>query len=333
MLPSGDRDPFKDEDVLAEEGRVQSESPSEVAVHITDACKIYDRLPAVKKVSFTVNNGEVFSLLGVNGAGKTTMFKMITMQEVPTAGTFYIHGIDMYSNISNNAKRFIGYCPQDDILFDCLSVKEHLEFYARVRGIPAELQNQIINTLTEGLHFGENANKQAWKLSGGNKRKLCSAISLLGHPAIILMDEPTTGLDPKSRREVWELIRSQISGEHKSAVVLTSHSMEEVEALSTKMGIMVAGNFRCFGSGQHLKSKYGNSFNVEYKLVIPDSESIKSMIQSFQIDLNQMINNIAEAQSFLKSIDMSDVSNIMNDQNKRASYIKDKVILYILFSL
>ena len=147
------------------------------------------------------------------------------------------------------------------------------------------------------------------------------------------MDEPTTGLDPKSRREVWELISSQISGEHKAAVVLTSHSMEEVEALSTKMGIMVAGNFRCFGSGQHLKSKYGNSFDVEYKLVIPDNESVNSILEPLRKDPNQMVNNIPEAQSFLQSINMSDVSNMISDKNKRASHIKDKVILYILFSL
>ena len=166
----------------------------------------------------------------------------------------------------NKVRYLIGYCPQFDALLDNLTAREHLELYAAIKGIPANMRERLIQDKLEQLNLKQFENVQAGTYSGGNKRKLSVAIALLGNPPIILLDEPSSGMDPEARRFMWSIV-GKISTEKKhSSVVLTTHSMEEAEALSTKLAIMVEGSIECIGPVQKLKNKYGKGFEVEVKL-------------------------------------------------------------------
>lgn len=147
-----------------------------------------------------------------------------------------------------------------------MTVEEHLIYYAQVKGIPKHLRTPIIEQSISQLGLNEHRAKISKTLSGGNKRKLCVAISLLGGPSVILLDEPSAGMDPESRRFMWSVV-GNIAQKKTSAVVLTTHSMEEAEALSTKMGILVKGGiFKCFGSSQHIRNKFGKGYVIEIKI-------------------------------------------------------------------
>ena len=169
----------------------------------------------------------------------------------------------------------IGYCPQHDALFPILTVSEHLWFYAKIKGVPARKRASMIEKSIESLNLRDHRNKLSQTLSGGNKRKLSVAIAMLGNPPIVLLDEPSAGMDPEARRFMWSVVEKISQRDKKSAVIITSHSMEEAEALSTKMGIMVRGGiFRCFGPSQHIKNKYGIGYEIEVKIAKPALEEL-----------------------------------------------------------
>ena len=175
----------------------------------------------------------------------------------------------------------IGYCPQPNLIFDYMSVEEHLYYYAKIKGIPQSRRKQLVEQAISQLSLQEQRKKAAGTLSGGNKRKLCVAQAILGNPPIILLDEPSAGMDPEARRFMWQVIET-ISKNKSSAVVLTTHSMEEAEALSTKMGIMVKGGvFKCFGSAQHIKNKFGKGYIIEIKIRQPVDAEIYNLVKYF----------------------------------------------------
>ena len=148
-----------------------------------------------------------------------------------------------------------------------LTVSEHLWFYAKLKGVPQNKRSEIVEKTIRELNLKDHKSKFAGNLSGGNKRKLAVAIALLGNPPIILLDEPSAGMDPEARRFMWTVVEKISQRDKKSAVILTTHSMEEAEALSTKMGIMVRGGiFRCMGSSQHVKNKFGLGYEIEIKI-------------------------------------------------------------------
>ena len=156
-----------------------------------------------------------------------------------------------------------------------LTVEEHLWFYTKIKGVPASKRHSMVEKSIDALNLKDHRKKQSKNLSGGNKRKLSVAIALLGNPPIVLLDEPSAGMDPEARRFMWSVVEKISQRDKKSAVILTSHSMEEAEALSTKMGIMVRGGiFRCFASSQHVKNKYGIGYEVEVKIAKPTLEHL-----------------------------------------------------------
>lgn len=217
---------------------------------------------AVRNMSLKVEPGEVFGLLGHNGAGKTTAMRMITQEEAVTAGRVRIGEEDITSNQSP-AFHQLGYCPQFDALWQRVTVREHLEVYAAIRGVPPHKITALIDGYMAGLRISEHAKKYAKDCSGGTKRKLSYAMAMLGDPRIVLLDEPSTGMDPQSKRFVWDTIEASFKMDR--GAILTTHSMEEADALCTRVGIMVKGELRCLGSTQHLKNKFGAGYMLEIK--------------------------------------------------------------------
>ena len=271
-----------DDDVLKEQQKVENTSESHLAVKANHLRKVYDKTVAVKNVSFGLEFGDWFALLGVNGAGKTTTFKMLTNEIVPTEGNSHIVGHHAKKQFTE-ARKQIGYCPQFDAIFNLLTVREHLEFYSRIKKIPKHLVEGLIQNQLKSMNLEMYENKIAGTLSGGNKRKLSVAMAMIGNPPVVFLDEPSAGMDPKARRFMWNII-SKISTRGKnSAVILTTHSMEEAEALSTNMGIMVDGQFKWFGSKQHIKNKFGTGYQVEIKFRMPQTQAVENQVKQLGI--------------------------------------------------
>uniref|UniRef100_A0A8C9EZ84 ATP binding cassette subfamily A member 3 n=1 Tax=Pavo cristatus TaxID=9049 RepID=A0A8C9EZ84_PAVCR len=224
--------------------------------------QVYDSresLLAVDRISLAVSKGECFGLLGFNGAGKTTTFKMLTGDESITSGDAFVDGHSILANIKKVQQR-IGYCPQFDALLDHMTGRETLSMYARLRGIPERYISSCVENMLRGLLLEPHADKLVRTYSGGNKRKLSAGIALIGGPPVIFLDEPSTGMDPVARRLLWDAVtRTRECGK---SIIFTSHSMEECEALCTRLAIMVNGQFKCLGSPQHLKSKFGSGYTL-----------------------------------------------------------------------
>jgi ATP-binding cassette subfamily A (ABC1) protein 3 len=156
-----------------------------------------------------------------------------------------------------------------------MTVREHLEFYAAIKGVVYSRREEQVKTWLKEMDLLEYENIRMDKLSGGNKRKTSVAMAMIGNPPIIFLDEPSTGVDPKARRFMWGIVSKISTLRKKSSVIITTHSMEEAEALCTKMGIMVKGRFKCFGSTSHIKTKYGTGYEIEIKTVINEDEQHK----------------------------------------------------------
>uniref|UniRef100_A0A8C2AL35 ATP-binding cassette, sub-family A (ABC1), member 12 n=1 Tax=Cyprinus carpio TaxID=7962 RepID=A0A8C2AL35_CYPCA len=267
--------PNEDEDVVAERLRVDRGDANADILQVNHLTKVYQnlskRVQAVKRLSVGIPAGECFGLLGVNGAGKTTTFKMLTGDISPTDGSAKIRDIDGREGIN------IGYCPQVDALDDLLTGEEHLYFYARIRGISKREIDRVVNYLLKKLELNYHRHNTSESYSCGTRRKLSTALALIGNPQILLLDEPSSGMDPRSKRHLWKIISEQVMG--KCAVVLTSHSMEECEALCTRLAIMVKGQFRCLGSLQHIKNRFGKGFTV--KMYLAGASCDVDMISNF----------------------------------------------------
>ncbi|XP_078148271.1 ATP-binding cassette A1 isoform X2 [Carex rostrata] len=287
-IPNGE-----DEDVAAERQRVLDGRVSNAMIYLCNLRKVYPATRhhgskvAVQSLTFSVNEGECFGFLGTNGAGKTTTLSMLTGEETPSDGTAYIFGNDIRKN-PKAARRRIGYCPQFDALLEFLTVREHLELYARIKGVPESCLNDIVNQKLMEFDLWKSSDKPSYSLSGGNKRKLSVAIAMIGNPPIVILDEPSTGMDPIAKRFMWDVISRISTRQGKTAIILTTHSMNEAQALCTRIGIMVGGQLRCIGSSQHLKSRFGNYLELEvkpYEIKPADVDALCRTIQSAVFDL------------------------------------------------
>lgn len=264
-----------------------------------------DPFLAVENISFGLDYGECFALLGVNGAGKSTTFKSLTRDIVPTGGEVQIAGYNILDNF-DEARKLIGYCPQHDAVFPLMTVEEHLWFYANIKGIPQNRREELVENAIKELNLADHRDKPAGTLSGGNKRKLSVGMAIIGNPPIVLLDEPSAGMDPEARRFMWSVVEKISQRDKKSAVILTTHSMEEAEALSTKMGIMVRGGiFRCFGSSQHIKNKFATGYEIEIKIRKTRFSELELFKDEFGLsgDLSSRI-NLTEAKDILQECDM-----------------------------
>ncbi|XP_037714104.1 ATP-binding cassette sub-family A member 3-like [Drosophila subpulchrella] len=264
--PSPPTDGHLDDDVDHERKRILYMTADEISsknLVLDRVTKYYGQFRAVDQVSLCVKKAECFGLLGVNGAGKTTTFKMMTGEEWISSGAAHVQGRTLGWDMGGIYK-MIGYCPQFDALPAGLTGREVLRIFCLLRGIPQKDIRQVSENLANSFGFMKHMDKRTDAYSGGNKRKLSTAIAVIGSPSVIYLDEPTTGMDPAARRQLWNMV-SRIRESGKS-IILTSHSMEECEALCTRLAIMVNGEFKCLGSTQHLKNKFSKGLILRIKV-------------------------------------------------------------------
>jgi len=254
------------EEVSNERKKVwQDVSGSKYVIKMLDLHKDYGNKVAVKNLSMGIENLECFGLLGPNGSGKSTTVNILCGYFSPTKGTALIRQMDIRTDI-DLVHLIMGVCPQENIIWEDLTGKEHLNFYGRLKNLSGSTLDAEVAYRLKQVDLYNVRNKKAGKYSGGMKRRLCVAMSLVGRPEVILMDEPSTGLDPKARTNLWSVIRT---AKKKSCLLLTTHSMEEAEALCDRVGIFVNGEMKSIGAPALLKSKFGDNF----KLTISTSSS------------------------------------------------------------
>ena len=272
---------------------------NDVSIKVEELVKIYNvncckEKVAVKNISFKLAKGDIFGFLGTNGAGKTTTFKCLSNEIFPSHGKICFNNKDIIQDF-NEVRNLIGYCPQFDTIFEFLTVYENLEFYGIIKGAKREKLNDIIESLMEEMHLLEFRDKISGTLSGGNKRKLSVAIALICNPEIILLDEPSTGMDPEARRQMWEVIHNISANKKNATIIMTTHVMEEAESLCKKIGILVNGEFKCYGTSDEIKEECGYGFEIKLQIKIPDINKL--------FEVRHLESKDIEAKIYLSSFD------------------------------
>jgi len=245
-------------------------SNNPVGIDVQNVAMRFGNKIAVNGVTLQMYSGDIFALLGHNGAGKTTLISMITGWASPTSGTVLIDGKDIRDDL-DQARAKMGLCPQQNMLFDHLTVNEHLCFFGMLRGKKMKAVKEEAKMLLARMSFTEKAKISARKLSGGQKRKLCLAMALIGETKVVVLDEPTSGMDPQARREIWDLLL-ELRGER--TILLTTHFMEEADVLGDRIGIMAGGSLQCIGTPAYLKKYYGKGYSLKITLKEMSKEDI-----------------------------------------------------------
>ena len=223
------------------------------AIETKNLTKRYGQLTAVAQLDLDIRRGELFSLLGVNGAGKTTVIKMLSCLTRPSEGEARVGGRSVTGE-PGRVKEIIGVSPQETAVAPNLSVKENLELICGIHGFSREKTAQRVRSLCADFSLEPVLDRKAGKLSGGWQRRVSIAMALISEPTILFLDEPTLGLDVLVRHELWELIR-WLKG--KITIILTTHYMEEAAALSDRIGIMKNGRLLAVGTAAELMSRAG----------------------------------------------------------------------------
>ncbi|GAB4314121.1 MAG: linearmycin resistance ATP-binding protein LnrL [Promethearchaeota archaeon] len=233
-----------------------------VEIRIVDLAKSFNGTKAVDGIDLDVLRGEIFGLLGPNGAGKTTTVSMISGLLKPDRGTVLVGGVDVRKDRAAAQAR-MGLVPQDLSVIDYLTARENVRLFGVVNGLSAKDAARRGDELLERLGLGDRANDKVRTYSGGMKRRLNLVLGLLHEPELLLLDEPTVGLDPQSRRAVWDLIKEL--GESGKTVLLTTHYIDEAEELCARVGIIDHGKFIALGTPQELKATLPATEEIEFK--------------------------------------------------------------------
>ncbi len=237
------------------------------AIEAKGLVKRYQKLTAVDSLVLEIRQGELFSLLGVNGAGKTTAIKMLSCLTQPTEGDALVEGFSIRKE-PEQVKRLIGVSPQETAVAPNLSVKENLELMGGIHGFSKEKNEEKLREMTGQFGLDSVMHRKAGKLSGGWQRRLSIAMALISEPKILFLDEPTLGLDVLARHDLWELIRN-LKG--RVTVILTTHYLEEAEALSDRIGIMKSGRLLTVGTADELKQKAGtDDFETAFVSIVKE---------------------------------------------------------------
>lgn len=252
---------------------------SETVIEVESLHKRYGKFNAVDGISFTVNRGEVFAFLGPNGAGKTTTTEILECLKTPTGGSVSVLGHDVRRD-EMNIKEKIGVLPQSFNAYDWLTVRENIDYFANMYSKHVDIDEAI-----RMLDLSDKRNTLFKDLSGGLKQRVGIAISLINDPEVVFLDEPTTGLDPKARRDVWEAIRSLKS--RGKTVFLTTHYMDEAYYLADKIDIIHKGKIIAEGTPDELIDAYGG----KNTLVIKNFENNAAMALRDDIEGSRLLGN------------------------------------------
>ena len=216
---------------------------------------------ANREISLTVEPGELLGILGPNGAGKTTLVRQITTELIPTSGEVRVFGIDAVANY-NEAKGYMGVMPQEAQLYYGLSVRHHLRIFGKLRGLSGRMAARRAEELIADLRLEEHRHKRADELSGGLKRRLLIGIAALADPPLMVLDEPSAGLDPEARHDLWDLLLGY--RRQGSTVLLTTHNMEEAEVLCDRVGIIQDGRLLALDTVDNLKAGHGFAYKITF---------------------------------------------------------------------
>ncbi|CAE6075408.1 unnamed protein product [Arabidopsis arenosa] len=312
-------------DVIQEKEKVQQlmlEPSTSHAIVCDDLKKVYqgrDGNPpklAICGLSLAVQSGECFGMLGPNGAGKTSFINMMIGLVKPTSGSAFVRGLDICKDM-DKVYTSMGVCPQQDLLWETLTGKEHLLFYGRLKNLKGPDLNQAVEESLKSVNLfrGGVADIPAGKYSGGMKRRLSVAISLIGSPKVVYMDEPSTGLDPASRINLWTVIKR--AKEH-TAIILTTHSMEEAEFLCDRLGIFVDGKLQCIGNPKELKKRYGGSYVLTMTTSPEHEKDVETLVQDVSPNAKK-IYHISGTQKFEFPKDEVRISEVFQAVEKAKS--------------
>jgi len=248
------------------------------ALEIINLNKSYNHIKILKDVSLSIKEGEIFGLLGPNGAGKTTLIEIIMGFRSRDSGTIKIYGHDIQGKKFH--KRLIGYVPQDHLLYDNLTAMDNIKYFASLYNLDKIQFRERLNKLSEFLGLDKQIlNKDVSKLSGGQKRRVALAVSLIHDPKLLIMDEPTTGLDPNIRREFWRLIL--LLNEEGKTIILTTHYMEEADELCDRVAIIDRGVILSIGSPEELKKRYGGSESIILKIKSREMDKALKILEKY----------------------------------------------------
>ena len=217
----------------------------------------FNGITAVDSLDLEIDEGEIFGLLGPNGAGKTTTISMLCTMLKPTSGSATVNGFDINKQ-QDEVRNSIGIVFQDPSLDDELTAYENLDFHGMIYGIPKDTREQRIEEVLELVNLSEKANLQVKKFSGGMKRRLEIARGLIHHPKVLFLDEPTLGLDPQTRNNIWEHVK-KLNESEKITIVLTTHYMEEADSLCDRVAVIDHGKIIALGTPEKLKQSLGGS--------------------------------------------------------------------------
>lgn len=303
---------------------IENKATEDFGLVVHNVQKIYNldnggSVEALKGVSFAINKGEIFGLLGPNGAGKTTLLSILTGHYKATHGEAFIGGYDIHKD-SNKIYKMIGVCPQFDCLWPELTIEDHFLFYIRLRGIQRKLEQYHLENVIDQMKLGDHRKKKIEELSGGMKRRVSIGIAIAGNVKLVFLDEPTTGLDPINRIQIWHIL-SELR--HKRSILLTTHLMDEADQLCDRIGIINLGQIICLDYQANLKNKFGSGFTLH--ILFTDKQTDK------HTELTALLSKICSATLIEQSICTStfklncektrllDVFHLLGDKKERFS--------------
>ncbi|MHA1273333.1 MAG: ABC transporter ATP-binding protein [Promethearchaeota archaeon] len=300
-----------------------SDKNDNTVIEVNDLKKYFQDVKAVDGISFKISKGECFGFLGPNGAGKTTTINVLCCYMKPTGGTAKINGFDVVKE-SKEIKKFIGICPQENIFYEELSVYQNLIFFGKMYNIDIPVLKKRAEELIEKVGLTDKKKTKVVKLSGGMKRRLNLIIGLVHDPDILFLDEPTAGLDPQSRRLIWDYI-FELKKRGKT-IFLTTHYMDEADILSDRLAIIDYGKIIAEGTPEYLKEHIGKGDLLLFKIDGPTRE-IDAVYKSLK-ELDYILDlNFDEKESIIRisALDglgkIGDIINHFNENGKNIQII------------
>ncbi|KAF5901914.1 ATP-binding cassette sub-family A member 1-like, partial [Clarias magur] len=330
--PAGaDMDPL---DALEEQHGYLEKPPANLkaGVSIRNLVKVYKtgKKLAVDKLSLDFYQDQITSFLGHNGAGKTTTMSILTGLFPPTSGTAYVNGFDIRKDM-DSIRKTLGMCPQHNVLFDELTVEEHIYFYGRLKGRSSEEVKQEIDQMIKDVGLPHKRKDLAKNLSGGMQRKLSVAIAFVGGSDVVILDEPTAGVDPYARRGIWELLLKYKKGR---TIILSTHHMDEADILGDRIAIISHGKVCCCGSSLFLKKTYGRGYYLTLARANQDIMTTQRHIGGKQLsNASSLDEGLGSGSiSIMEPADLNDVTSVIRLHVPEAEFLEmiGQELVYVL---